>query len=172
MHYSVDENERNVVLTDTGIRAVEQAFGCRNLFDDRNLSLHAAVQDSLHAHALLRRDVDYIVRNRAIESVDEFKGRVIQERRWPAGLQTAIEAKEGVPPKNSGRVLGSITLQNYMALYPVVCGMTGTAATQAEEFRSVYDLDVEVIPTNRPMIRTDDPDMFSNPPREGKRGGR
>ncbi len=166
VHYSVDENERNAVLTDTGIRAVEDAFGCRNLFDDRNLPLHAAVQDSLHAHALLRRDVDYIVRNGAIESVDEFKGRVIQERRWPAGLQTAIEAKEGVPPKTSGRVLGSITLQNYMALYPVVCGMTGTAATQAEEFRGVYDLEVEVIPTNRPMIRTDDPDIVFQTRRE------
>jgi preprotein translocase subunit SecA len=159
VHYSVDENERNAVLTDAGIRAVEEAFGCRNLFDDRNLSLHAAVQDSLHAHALLRRDVDYIVRNGGIESVDEFKGRVIQERRWPAGLQTAIEAKEGVQPKKQGRVLGSITLQNYMALYPTVCGMTGTAATQADEFRSVYNLEVEVIPTNRPMIRADFPDI-------------
>jgi preprotein translocase subunit SecA len=159
VHYSVDENERNVALTDMGIRAVEEAFGCRNLFDDRNLSLHAAVQDSLHAHALLRRDVDYIVKNRVIESIDEFKGRVIQERRWPAGLQTAIEAKEGVQLRNQGRVLGSITLQNYMALYPVVCGMTGTAATQAEEFRSVYNLEVEVIPTNRPMIRMDYPDV-------------
>jgi preprotein translocase subunit SecA len=159
VHYSVDENERNVALTDAGIYAVEEAFGCRNLFDDRNLPLHAAVQDSLHAHALLRRDVDYIVKNGGIESVDEFKGRVIQERRWPAGLQTAIEAKESVQPKKQGRVLGSITLQNYMALYPVVCGMTGTAATQADEFLSVYNLEVEVIPTNRPVIRTDYPDI-------------
>jgi preprotein translocase subunit SecA len=159
VHYSVDENERNVALTDTGIRAVEETFGCRNLFDDRNLSLHAAIQDSLHAHALLRRDVDYIVKNGVIESIDEFKGRVIQERRWPAGLQTAIEAKEGVQPRKQGRVLGSVTLQNYMALYPVVCGMTGTAATQAEEFLSVYNLEVEVIPTNRPMIRMDHPDI-------------
>ena len=159
VHYSVDENERNVVLTDAGIRAVEDAFGCGNLFDDQNLALHAAVQDSLHAHALLHRDVDYIVKNGAIESVDEFKGRVIQERRWPAGLHTAIEAKEGVPPKKQGLVLGSVTLQNLIALYPVVCGMTGTAATQAEEFHAVYGLDVEVIPTNRPMIRVDHPDI-------------
>lgn len=159
LHYSVDENERNVVLTDAGIRAVETAFGCGNLFEAENLALHAAVHDSLHAHALLHRDVDYIVKNGVIESVDEFKGRVIQDRRWPEGLHTAIEAKENVKPKKQGKVLGSVTLQNLMALYPVVCGMTGTAATQAEEFRGVYGLDVEVIPTNRPMIRTDYPDV-------------
>src|SRR5437867_5682667 len=114
---------------------------------------------SIHAHALLHPDVDYIVKNGAIESVDEFKGRIVQDRRWPAGLHTAIEAKEGVAPKKQGRVLGSVTLQNFMALYPVICGMTGTAATQAEEFRAVYGLDVEVIPTNRPMIRVDLPDV-------------
>jgi preprotein translocase subunit SecA len=167
VHYTLDENERNVALTDTGIAAVEEAFQCGNLFDDRNLALHAAVQDSLHAHALLRRDVDYIVKNGSIESVDEFKGRVIQDRRWPAGLHTAIETKEGVAPRKQGRVLGSVTLQNLIALYPMVCGMTGTAATQAEEFRSMYGLDVEVIPTNRPMIRVDHPDAIF-PTREQK----
>src|SRR5581483_8738845 len=105
LHYSIDEHERNVVLTDSGVRAVEAAFECGNLFDEQNLALHAAVQDSLHARVLLHRDVDYIVKNGAIESVDAFKGRVIQERRWPAGLHTAIEAKEGVQPKKQGRVL-------------------------------------------------------------------
>jgi preprotein translocase subunit SecA len=159
VHYTLDENQRNVGLTDAGIRAVEQAFRVRNLFDERNLKLHAAVQDSIHAHALLRRDVDYLVKNGAIESIDEFKGRIIQDRRWPAGLHMAIEAKEGVAQKAQGRVLGSVTLQNLMALYPAVCGMTGTAATQAEEFQSVYGLAVEVIPTNRPMIRVDHPDV-------------
>jgi preprotein translocase subunit SecA len=157
-HFTVDEAGRNIGLTDAGIRAVEAAFGCGNLFEPENLELHAAVQDSIHAHALLRRDVDYLVKNGAIESVDEFKGRIIQDRRWPGGLHTAIEAKEGVAPKKQGRVLGSITLQNLIALYPMVCGMTGTAATQAREFRQTYDLDVEVIPTNRPMIRFDHPD--------------
>jgi preprotein translocase subunit SecA len=159
-HYTLDENQRNVALTDTGIRAIEEAFDCGNLFDDANLLLHAAVQDSLHARALLRRDVDYVVKNGAIESIDEFKGRIVQDRRWPAGLHTAVEAKEGVAPKKQGRILGSITLQNFVALYPVVCGMTGTAATQAEEFRDVYGLEVEVIPTNRPMIRVDHPDVL------------
>jgi preprotein translocase subunit SecA len=157
-HFTVDDGGRNIGLTDAGISAVESAFDCGNLFEPENFELHTAVQDSIHAHALLRRDVDYLVKNDAIESVDEFKGRIIQDRRWPGGLHTAIEAKEGVVPKKQGRVLGSITLQNFIALYPMACGMTGTAATQASEFRKIYDLEVEVIPTNRPMIRVDHPD--------------
>ena len=108
--------------------------------------------------ALLRRDVDYIVRNGAVESVDEFKGRVAQDRRWPAGLHTALEIKEGVAPRTQGQILGSITLQNLIALYPRVCGMTGTAATQAGELKEIYNLAVEVIPPNRPVVRIDYPD--------------
>src|SRR5579884_685808 len=98
-HYSVDVGQHNAALTDDGIRAVEEAFGCGNLFDERNLALHAAVQDALHAHALLRRDVDYLVKDGAIEMVDEFRGRIALNRRWPAGLHTAVEAKENVAPK-------------------------------------------------------------------------
>lgn len=165
-HFHIEERARNVTLTDMGIRAVEDAFACENLFAEENLSLHTAVQDALHAHALLRRDVDYIVQGGAIESVDEFKGRVARDRRWPAGLHTAIEAKEGVALKTQGRILGSITLQNLIALYPSVCGMTGTAATQAEELRSIYELEVAVIPTNRPMIRVDHPDVVFRTLRE------
>ena len=165
-HYTLDEHGRNIALTDAGIRAVETSFGCGNLFEAGNLELLTAVQDSIHAHALLRRDVDYLVKDGAIESVDEFKGRIAQNRRWPAGLHTAIEAKEGVALKAQGRILGSITLQNLIALYPEVCGMTGTAATQAEEFRAVYGLDVEVIPPNRPVIRVDHPDMVFPSKRE------
>ena len=158
--HSLDEYGRNVGLTDAGIQAVENAFRCGNLYAEENLPLLTAVQNSLHAHALLRRDVDYLVKNGAIESVDEFKGRIVRERRWPAGLHTAIEVKEGVAPKAQGRILGSITMENLIALYPKVCGMTGTAATQAEEFRSIYGLEVEVIPTNRPVIRVDHPDVL------------
>jgi preprotein translocase subunit SecA len=158
-HYTLDEHGRNVALTDAGIRAVETSFDCGNLYGEGNLQLLTAVQDSLHARALLRRDVDYIVKDGAIESVDEFKGRIALNRRWPAGLQTAIEAKEGVALKAQGRILGSITLQNLIGLYPKVSGMTGTAATQADEFKLVYGLDVEVIPTHRPVIRVDHPDM-------------
>ena len=154
-HYRVEQSGRVISLTDAGIRTVEQSFRCGNLFAEENLKLFTAIHDSLHAHALLRRDVDYIVKNDVIESVDEFKGRIVKERQWPAGLHSAIEAKEGVAPKAQGRILGSVTLQNLITLYPKVCGMTGTAATQAEEFRTIYGLDVEVIPTNRPVIRVD-----------------
>ncbi len=118
------------------------------------------MQDALEAHALLRRDVDYLVKRGAIEMVDEFKGRVALNRRWPAGLQTAVEAKESVVPKPQGMVLGSTTMQNLIALYPRVCGMTGTAATQAIEFQRVYGLYVEVITTNLPVIREDQPDFL------------
>jgi preprotein translocase subunit SecA len=159
-HYTLDEHGHNVGLTDEGIAAVEQALDCGNLFDDVNLSLHTAVQDSLHAHALLRRDVDYLVKDGVIESVDEFKGRIVSDRRWPAGLHTAVEAKERVALKKQGSILGSITLQNLIALYPAVCGMTGTAATQSSEIKAVYGLEVQVIPTNRPVIRVDHPDVL------------
>ena len=158
-HFTLDEYGRNIALTDPGIAVVERAFGCGNLFVDRNLPLLAAVQHALHAHTLLHRDVDYLVKDGAIESIDEFKGRIAENRRWPAGLHTAIEAKEGVALKRQGRILGSITLQNLIALYPQACGMTGTAATQREEFKEIYNLDVEVIPTNRPVIRVDHPDV-------------
>ena len=159
-HYHVDEFARNVSLSDAGIRLVEHAFRCGSLFDEQNLPILTAVQDALHAHALLRRDVDYVVKNGAVELVDEFKGRIAENRRWPAGLQSALEAKEHVALKTQGRILGSITVQNLVALYERVCGMTGTAATQAEEFWKVYKLPVTVIPTNRPMIRQDLPDIL------------
>ncbi|HMF78551.1 MAG TPA: hypothetical protein VK604_23030 [Bryobacteraceae bacterium] len=158
-HYAVVNSGRNVGLTDRGIRLVEQATGCRNLYKERNLPLFTAIQDALHAHALLRRDVDYVVKNGAIEMVDEFKGRTAQDRRWPAGLHTAIEAKEGVANKPQGMILGSITLQNLAGIYPQICGMTGTAASSEIEFKTVYSLAVEVIPTNRPMIRVDHADV-------------
>ena len=158
-HFTIDPGAHNVALTDAGIHAVESALGCGSLFDDRNLTVHGAVEEALHAHALLHRDVDYIVKNGAIEMVDEFKGRIALDRRWPAGLHTAIETKEGVAAKSQGMILGQITLQHLIALYPMVCGMTGTAATQSLEFRRVYGLQVETIPTNRPMIRVDHPDV-------------
>jgi preprotein translocase subunit SecA len=165
-HYTVDEYGRNVALTEAGIQAVESAFACDNLFVENNLALLTAVQDSLHAHALLRRGIDYLVKDGVVESVDEFKGRIVPDRRWPAGLHTAVEAKEGVALKKQGTILGSITLQSLIALYPKVCGMTGTAATQGEEFRAIYGLEVEVIPTNRPIVRIDHPDVLFRTKRE------
>jgi preprotein translocase subunit SecA len=154
-HYTVDASSRNVTLTPVGISSVERATGCANLFDTSALTLHTAVQDALHAHVLLRRDVDYMVTGDRVLTVDEFKGRVVPERRWPAGLQTAIEVKEGVRRNVEGRVLGSITVEHLIAQYRHVCGMTGTAATQAEEFRDVYGLEVVVIPPHRPVVRID-----------------
>jgi preprotein translocase subunit SecA len=159
-HFTIDPGGHNAALTDAGIHAVEIALGCGSLFDDRNLPIHEAVEEALHAHALLHRNIDYIVKNGAIEMVDEFKGRIALDRRWPAGLHTAIEAKEGVAAKSQGMILGQITLQHLVGLYPTVCGMTGTAATQSLEFRRIYGLQVETIPTNRPMIRVDHPDVI------------
>ena len=158
-HYTVDAGGHNVALTDAGIGVVEAALGRGNLYEERNLRLLTAVQDALHAHALLRADVDYIVKNGVIELVDEFKGRIAVDRRWPTGVHAAIEAKERVAAKPQGTILGSITLQHLIALYPNVCGMTGTAATQALELKKVYGLSVETIPTNRPVIRVDHPDI-------------
>jgi preprotein translocase subunit SecA len=158
IHCTVDAGAHNVALTDLGILVVENAFGCGNLYEERNLPLLTAVQDSLHAYVLLRCDVDYVVKNGMVEMVDEFKGRIALDRRWPAGLHTAVEIKERVASKRQGRILGSVTLQHLIALYPQVCGMTGTAATQALEFEKIYGMPVEIIPTNRPVIRIDHPD--------------
>jgi preprotein translocase subunit SecA len=160
LHYSADPGGRNVVLTDAGIRAAESTLSSGSLFDERNLRLHTALADALHAHALLRRDVDYLVKDGAIEMVDEFRGRIALDRRWPAGLHTAIEIKEGVATKEQGMILGSITMQHLVALYARVCGMTGTAASSAVELQTMYLLPVEIIPTNRPMIRMDRPDQI------------
>ena len=159
LHYSLDEFARNVQLTDAGIERVEASLGCGSLFDEQNLRILTAAQDALHAHALLRRDVDYVVKKGSIELVDEFKGRIAQNRRWPAGLHSAVEAKERVRLKTQGRILGSITVQSLAGMYDRICGMTGTAATQAEEFWKVYKLPVKAIPTNRPVIRQDLPDV-------------
>lgn len=159
VHFTIDTGAHNAALTDNGIYTVERALGCGNLFEDRNLEIHEAIDEALHAHALLHRDVDYIVRNGLIEMVDEFKGRIAIDRRWPAGLQTAIEAKEGVSARSQGMILSQITLQHLVALYPHVCGMTATASSQALEFQSVYGLAIEKIPTNVPMIRVDHPDV-------------
>jgi preprotein translocase subunit SecA len=167
--FFTDSFQRNVRLTDAGIRRVERAGGVPNLFAEEGVETLAAIEAALHARALLRRDVDYIVRNGAIELVDEFKGRVAENRRWPAGLQTALEAKEGLPLRVQGRILGSITLQNLIRMYPRRCGMTGTAATEAHEFREFFDLEVVPIPTNRPMIREDREDVLFPTKRDKER---
>ncbi|MEP7354278.1 MAG: DEAD/DEAH box helicase [Acidobacteriota bacterium] len=162
-HYTIDQAARNVSLTDAGIARAERATGLENLYATEALGAHSALQAALHARALLRRDIDYLVTNDAIELVDVFKGRIAENRRWPAQLQTALEAKEGLPLRKQGRVLGSITLQNLIRMYPFRSGMTGTAVTEAQEFREFYKMDVVPIPTDRPLIRRDLPDaVFRN----------
>ena len=145
-HFTLDEYARNVALTDAGIHADRNVVRLRqSLYRTESATAHRR-SGFAASHALLRRDVDYLVKGGVIESVDEFKGRIAENRRWPAGLHTAIEAKEGLALKAQGRILGSITLQNLISLYPMVCGMTGTAATQADEFQLVYGLEVEIVP--------------------------
>ncbi len=158
-HYSLDEFARNVQLTDSGIARVEESFARGSLYDRHNLRILTAIENALHAHALLKRDVDYVVKDGSVELVDEFKGRIAENRRWPAGLQSAIEARERVRLKTQGHILGSITVQNLVGMYERVCGMTGTAATQADEFWKVYKLPVTTIATHRPVVRQDLPDI-------------
>ena len=159
VHFDADEYGRDVELTEAGFEQVERALGAGSLHDAQNYRLLTEINCALHAHALLRRDVDYIVRNGRIGVVDEFTGRVVADRHWPDGLQAALEAKEGLERQADGRILGSITLQHFLQGYPRLCGMTGTAQTAAPELRDLYGLDVVVIPTHKPMIRIDRPDV-------------
>lgn len=158
--YSLDEYERNVFLTEKGVRTVEKIFGCSNLYDEKNLQLLVDVGNALHACTLLKKDVDYIVRNNKIELVDEFTGRVADSRQWPYGLQEAIEAKEGINAETKGQIIASVTLQNFIRQYPKIAGMTGTAKSSSDEFLEFYGLSVAVIPTNRECIRIDHSDVL------------
>jgi preprotein translocase subunit SecA len=156
--FAVVDDRRNVQLTAHGARVVERAFGGIDLYAEENLGRLTAVNQALHARALLRRDVDYIVRDGRVRLVDEFRGRVAQRRRWPDGLQAAVEAKEGLVATDEGQVLGSITVQAFINLYPVKCGMTGTAVVVGDSLREFYRLEVAVIPSNAPNIRDDEHD--------------
>ena len=157
---TLDEYQRNVDLTDAGIARVEQALGCGSLHSPHNIGLLSELNCALHAQLLLRRDVDYIVRNARIEMVDEHTGRVVRDRHWPDGLQAAIEAKEGVERRADGRILGSVTLQRFLRGYAKLSGMTGTARDASRELHRIYGLEVVVIPTHRPVARVDHPDLL------------
>jgi preprotein translocase subunit SecA len=160
VHYDTDEHGRDIEMTDAGIEHVEQLLECRGLHRLEHLTLLTELNCALHARVLLRRDVDYIVRNGRIEIVDEFTGRVVTDRHWPDGLQSAVEAKEGLERRPDGRILGSITLQRFLRGYPQLCGMTGTAQDSAGELHQTYGLDVVVIPTHRPIARIDREDVL------------
>ena len=159
LDYATDAEHRNVFPTDAGVERLESGLGCGSLYDPANLPLVGAIHCALHAEALLRRDVDYIVRSGKIEIVDEFTGRVVDNRHWPDGLQAAVEAKENLSGKSEGRILGSITLQHFFGLYRRLSGMTATARPSARELKEFYGLGVVVVPPNRRSLRVDHPDV-------------
>lgn len=153
--YNVDEKARTVTITEAGTAKVEKTLGIDNLFDDKNFELNHYLNQALKAKALFARDRDYVVKDGEVIIVDEFTGRLMPGRRYSDGLHQAIEAKENVQVAKESQTLASITYQNYFRMYNKLAGMTGTAATEEEEFRRIYGMDVVVIPTNKPMIRRD-----------------
>jgi preprotein translocase subunit SecA len=156
--YDTDEHAHNIALTEAGTARVESVLGV-SLHAAENVSLHAQLRHALHAEHLLKRDVDYIVRGGRVELVDESTGRVADKRHWPDGLHAAVEAKEGLRLTTEGRILGQVTLQHFLGLYPRLAGMTATAHTAADELFAFYGLRTVVVPTHRPMIRVDEPDV-------------
>ncbi len=156
--YVVDEKARSATLTARGIAKAERAFGLENLADMENATLAHHINQALRAHGIMKRDIDYIVKDGEIIIVDEFTGRLMFGRRYSEGLHQAIEAKEHVDVQKENRTLATITFQNYFRLYEKLSGMTGTAATESEEFSAIYKLDIIEIPTNRKVIRIDNPD--------------
>ena len=158
--YSIDEKSRTVVLTEEGVAHVEGYLNVQNLYEPRNIELVHHVNQALRAHTLFKRDVDYLVKEGEVIIVDEFTGRVMPGRRYSDGLHQALEAKEKVKIEKENQTLASITFQNYFRMYKKLAGMTGTADTEASEFKKIYNLDVLVIPTNMPMIREDRNDLI------------
>ncbi len=158
-HYTIDEKMRTVALTEDGVTRVEQLLGVENLYDPRNILLLHHANQGLRAHTLFKRDVDYVVKEGEVIIVDEFTGRLMPGRRWSDGLHQAVEAKENVKIESENQTLATITFQNYFRMYKKLSGMTGTADTEAVEFKEIYHLDVVVIPTNQPMIRIDNHDV-------------
>jgi preprotein translocase subunit SecA len=158
--YIVDEKQHSAVLTEDGVDRAERLLGVGNLYDPANMEMLHCVEQALKAHTLYKLDHQYIVRDGEVIIVDEFTGRTMPGRRWSDGLHQAVEAKEGVKIERENQTLATITLQNYFRLYEKLSGMTGTAYTEAAEFESTYKLEVAVIPTHRPMIRRDHPDMI------------
>ncbi|ELR69872.1 Protein export cytoplasm protein SecA ATPase RNA helicase [Fulvivirga imtechensis AK7] len=167
VHFQTDEYALNIFLTDLGLTEVERLLNCKNLYAPENEELLVKVNLSLQAHYLLHRDTDYIVRNDQIELVDEFTGRVMDNRKWPHGLQAAIEAKEGLEVQPEGKILGKTTLQHFFRTYDKLSGMTGTARAAAEEFAEFYHMPVFVVPPNRPNMRVDYEDLIF-PDRQSK----
>ncbi|QTD41197.1 preprotein translocase subunit SecA [Sporosarcina sp. Te-1] len=158
--YSYDESTKGVVLTESGVDKAEKAFGIENLFDLKHVTLNHAINQSLKAHASMHIDVDYVVQEGEVVIVDSFTGRLMKGRRYSDGLHQAIEAKEGLEVQNETMTLATITFQNFFRMYDKLAGMTGTAKTEEEEFRNIYNMNVIAVPTNRPIARDDRPDLI------------
>ncbi|MBC8283691.1 MAG: preprotein translocase subunit SecA [Nitrospinae bacterium] len=159
-HYQVDEKARSASLTEEGIIEMEKALNIDNLYDPANIETLHCLNQAVKAHGIFKNEVDYVVRDGEVVIIDEFTGRMMTGRRYSDGLHQALEAKEGVKIENENQTLASITFQNYFRMYKKLGGMTGTADTEAEEFMSIYKLEVVVVPTNQPMIREDYPDVI------------
>src|SRR5438309_2281399 len=157
--FTVDEKHRSVALTETGVLKVEKLLNTGNLYDPANIEMNHHVQQSLRAHILYLRDRDYVVQEGQVIIVDEFTGRLMPGRRWSDGLHQAVEAKENVKIERETQTLASVTFQNFFRMYKKLAGMTGTADTEAAEFGKIYNLDVTVVPTNRPMVRVENADV-------------
>ncbi|KAA0034141.1 protein translocase subunit SecA [Cucumis melo var. makuwa] len=158
IHYTVDEKQKTVLLTEQGYEDAEEILDVKDLYDPRE-QWASYVLNAIKAKELFLRDVNYIIRGKEVLIVDEFTGRVMQGRRWSDGLHQAVEAKEGLPIQNETVTLASISYQNFFLQFPKLCGMTGTAATESTEFESIYKLKVTIVPTNKPMIRKDESDV-------------
>jgi len=158
--YTIDEKSRTVVLTEEGVARVESYLNVSNLYEPRNIDTLHHVNQALKAHTLFKRDVDYLVKDGQVIIVDEFTGRIMPGRRYSDGLHQALEAKEKVKIEQENQTLASITFQNFFRMYSKLAGMTGTADTEAAEFKKIYNLDVVVVPTNMPMIRVDHTDVI------------
>ncbi|RYZ37653.1 MAG: preprotein translocase subunit SecA, partial [Myxococcaceae bacterium] len=164
--YTLDEKHRAVALTDDGIDKLQKRLSVGNLYDPGEIETLHHVEQALRAHTLYKRDKDYVVKDGEVQIVDEFTGRLMPGRRWSDGLHQAIEAKEGVKIENENQTLATVSFQNYFRMYSKLSGMTGTADTEAEEFAKIYNLDVRVIPTNRPAVRLDQQDVVYKTERE------
>ncbi len=158
VHYNVDEKEKAAFLTDAGMDELEKMLGTSNIYNEKGVAYVHHLEQALKAHSLFKRDRDYVVKENEVIIVDQFTGRLMPGRRYSEGLHQAIEAKEGVAVQKESKTLATITFQNYFRLYKKLAGMTGTAKTQEEEFQKVYNLEVDIIPTNQPMIRKNLPD--------------
>ncbi len=164
--YIVNEKNHTVNLTEEGVAKCQEMLGVKNLYDDIQSEWEHHIRQAIRAHALYKKDVDYVVKDGEVMIVDEFTGRLMPGRRWSDGLHQAVEAKETVKIERENQTLATITFQNYFRMYKKLAGMTGTAETEAAEFQKIYGLDVAVMPTNRPLIRTNHPDVIYKTGRE------